>query len=654
MKKYITLLALLFSIQLFSSEKHALIIAIGDYPAEGGWSQISSANDVPLIKSALLTQGFAESNITTLIDNQATKQGIEDAFTALAKRIKKGDIVVIHYSGHGQQIFDDNGDEVDGLDEAIVPYDAFVKYTNNYKGENHLRDDELGNIIANFRNKLGENGQLLVILDSCHSGSATRGGKTRGGQSALVPSDWEAPNQNESNKGSGLLERTMLKDDAAPFVMISGASADELNYEYQGTGSLSYAFSKSMNELGSDFTYRQLFSSIASNMNSITPKQKPTVEGNIDYKLFKGEYVKQQDYFEVNKVLRSNTVLNINGGQINRIFKNTTVFVLPSGSTKVEESKILAKGKVTLSKFGNSTIVLESPLKDDNAKNYWVFIDQPSFGDIAVNVYVDSSVIDSLVKNEIAEFLQKNQLGEIVTDINSADIIIDKKDDVYALSYVNGEDEFGELSASRGDALEEIKTKIFNYAQGTYLKNLSFKNENYEFEFKLIPVEFDYETEIVGDLKSEEDYIDESGFFTVRPEEDFVVLQITNKSKKPLYISIVEINTAGEINPFFPSDGCTLNDNERRLAPGQTMIFKDCVYSFGPPYERLILKGFASDMPLNFQSTVSTRGEKSGNSNPLEAFLQTTYEQSRGGSGTTVSGKMDGYSTEFIYEIVEE
>src|SRR5690606_38059030 len=177
MKKYITLLALLFSIQLFSSEKHALIIAIGDYPAEGGWSQISSANDVPLIKSALLTQGFAESNITTLIDNQATKQGIEDAFTALAKRIKKGDIVVIHYSGHGQQIFDDNGDEVDGLDEAIVPYDAFVKYTNNYKGENHLRDDELGNIIANFRNKLGENGQLLVILDSCHSGSATRGGK---------------------------------------------------------------------------------------------------------------------------------------------------------------------------------------------------------------------------------------------------------------------------------------------------------------------------------------------------------------------------------------------------------------------------------------------------------------------------------------------
>src|SRR5690606_26113869 len=102
----------------------------------------------------------------------------------------------------------------------------------------------------------------------------------------------------------------------------------------------------------------------------------------------------------------------------NRIFKNTTVFVLPSGSSKVEESKILAKGKVTISKFGESIIVLETSLKDDNPKSYWVFIDQPSFGEIGVNVYLDASVTDLTVKNSISEFLQKNQLGEIVEEIN--------------------------------------------------------------------------------------------------------------------------------------------------------------------------------------------------------------------------------------------
>lgn len=643
---------LFFCFKIQATEKYALIIAVGEYPAKTGWSSISSVNDVPLIKNALVLQGFTEENIATLIDGQATKKGIEAAISALLKQIKKGDIVVIHYSGHGQQIFDDNDDEVDGLDEALVPYDAYVKYTHNYKGENHLRDDELGNIIGNLRNELGKNGQLLIILDSCHSGSATRGQKTRGGEAALVPSDWKMPT-GEKKTGSGLLERTQVKEDAAPFVMISGASADELNYEYNSVGSLSYAFSKAMNELGSDFTYRQLFSKIAANMNSIAPKQKPTIEGDIDYKLFKGDYVKQQAYFEVTKVVRNNDVVNINAGQVNRIFKETTVFVLPSGTSKVEESKVLAKGKATLSKFNEAIITLDKPLEDNNEKKYWVFIDQPSYGDIAVKVFLDPSVTDNKAKTDLAEFLKKNNLGEITDEIDTSDVIVDFEKGEYKMSYTKGDEVFGDLSSARGDALVEIKTKIFNYAQGSYLKNLSVKNENYEFEFKLLPIEFDYATETFGELLPEANYMNETGVFKVKSETDFVVLQVTNKSKKPIYISIVEINTAGEINAFFPSDNCTLNDNERRLAPGQTMVFKDCVYSFGPPFERLVLKGFASGKPLNFQSTVSTRGEGSANHNPLEAFLQDSYNQTRSSKGSAVSGKMEGFSTEFIYEIVK-
>ncbi|MEG0915868.1 MAG: caspase family protein [Myroides sp.] len=653
MKKITFLFAVLFCLQLSAAEKYALIIAVGDYPAKGGWSTISSVNDVPLIKGALLLQGFKEANIMTVIDAQATKKGIEEAVGSLEKKIKKGDIVVVHYSGHGQQIFDDNADEVDGLDEALVPYDAYVKYTHNYKGENHLRDDELANMIANFRNKLGKDGQLLITLDSCHSGSATRGQKTRGGQGALVPPDWKKSAGDK--KGSGLFERTKInKDDAAPFIMISGASADELNYEYNGVGSLSFAFSKAMNELGSDFTYRQLFSTITASMNGIAPKQKPTIEGDIDYKLFKGDYIKQQPYYEVTKVVRNNDIVNINAGEVNRIFKETTVFILPSGTSKVDESKILAKGKVTLSKFNEAIITLDKPLKDTNAKNYWVFIDQPAYGDIAVKVYFDSSVKDVKAKTDVTDFLTKNNLGEVVSAVNDSDVIIDFEKENYKISYTKGDDSFAGTTASRGDALAEIKAKIFNYAQGTYLKGLTVKNENYEFEFKLLPIAFDHATETFGDLLPETDNTNETGVFKVKAEQDFVVLQVTNKSKKTIYISIVEINTAGEINPFFPSSDCSLNDNERRLAPGQTMVFKDCVYSFGPPYERLVLKGFASDKPLNFQSTVSTRGERSANQNPLESFLQDSYNQTRSSKGSAVSGKMDGFSTEFVYEIVKE
>ena len=191
MKKIILLVVLLISIPS-QATKRALIIAVGDYPENSGWGAISSVNDVPLIKNSLLINGFLEQDIMILLDAKATKQGILDALEQLQSKIVKGDIVVIHYSGHGQQIFDDNGDEIDNKDEALVPYDAFVRYSATYKGENHLRDDTIGTIVTNFGNKLGKSGQLLVLLDSCHSGSATRGAKTRGGQGTFAPDGWSS------------------------------------------------------------------------------------------------------------------------------------------------------------------------------------------------------------------------------------------------------------------------------------------------------------------------------------------------------------------------------------------------------------------------------------------------------------------------------
>lgn len=655
MQKLSLLLLFLITIQYSFADKHALIIAIGDYPSATGWSSISSVNDVPLIKNALLNQGFLEKDIITLINEQATKQGILDALALLQSQLKPGDVVVIHYSGHGQQIFDDNGDEIDDKDETLVPIDAWVRYTHNYKGENHLRDDELNSIITNLRNTLGQDGQLLMILDSCHSGSATRGGKTRGGEATFAPENWKAKEDRMEKLGSAMLERATVNDNAAPFVMISGASANELNYEYDGVGSLSYAFSKAMSELGSDFTYRQLFSNIAANMNVISPKQKPTIEGDIDYKLFKGDYVKQQPYFEVTKIPTS-TVVQINGGKLQRLFKNTTVFIMPAGTTEVDASKALAKGTISNAKFNESFIKLDKPLTDRNEKKYWVFVDKPTYGDIAINVYMDAKT-DAEIQKGVASFLEKNGLGTVVTDTLKADVVITKSANGYDLNNAKGLNSFDAAEKQRGSNLQnDVNNKLFNYAQGMYLKNLSLKNYDYEFNFKLLPVEYIPEIGEVGEFLPEDSYNNSEGILEIKPELDHVFLQVTNKSKRSLYFSIIEINSKGEIAPFMPSNTCRLTDDDRKLAPGKTMIFKECIYRFGPPYERLILKGFATDSPINFQSTVETRGEgtRSANNNPLENFLKNSYSQSRGSEGTETSGSMDGYSTEFVYEIVKE
>ncbi|WP_338378610.1 caspase family protein [uncultured Flavobacterium sp.] len=653
MFKKITLVTILLFTLNVSAEKYGLIIAIGDYPTKTGWSSISSVNDVPLIKQALLSQGFPEKNISVLIDAEATKEGIIKAIESLKSKLKAGDIVVIHYSGHGQQIFDDNGDEIDGKDEALVPYDAWVKYTFNYKGENHLRDDELGNIIANFRNTLESKGQLLFILDSCHSGSTTRGRKARGGKATFAPDDWK-PLENDKTKGSAMVERTKVNADAAPFVLISGASADELNYEYEGFGSLSYAFSKAMTELGSDFTYRQLFSKIATNMNVISPKQTPTVEGDVDYKLFNGEYVKQQPYFEIAKIPNAN-LIHINAGKIQGLFEGTTVKIVPAGTTKVTDKDVISTGIITKSNFNLSFIKLDKSLSSSNTKEFWVIIDKQSYGDIAIKVFFDDSFKDTSIKTGVSNYLKDNKLGTIVSNVQDADVILDNKNNTVELKSPSGSRAIDADEKSRGaTTVEEINQKLFNFAQGQYLKNLSLKNQAYEMEFKLLPINYSDETGKVGDLISEPKNINEAGIFEVVPDKDHVVLQVTNKSKKTLYVSIIEINSKGEIAPFMPNDNCPLTDDERKLAPGQSMIFKDCVYSFGPPYERLILKGFATTTPINFQPTVATRGEGARNANPLENFIQQSYTQSRGATGNSTGSDIDGFTTEFVYEIVKK
>jgi metacaspase-1 len=51
--------------------KHALIIAIGNYPEESGWKVISSIGDIAYIKTVLSNQGFREQHIRVVADSAA-------------------------------------------------------------------------------------------------------------------------------------------------------------------------------------------------------------------------------------------------------------------------------------------------------------------------------------------------------------------------------------------------------------------------------------------------------------------------------------------------------------------------------------------------------------------------------------------------------
>lgn len=130
-------------------------------------------------------------------------------------------------------------------------------------------------------------------------------------------------------------------------------------------------------------------------------------------------------------------------------------------------------------------------------------------------------------------------------------------------------------------------------------------------------------------------------------------LEISNKSRYDLYISIVEINNQGELSAIFPNEYCPLSDQDRMVKAGETFVVKACTFGFSDPYEILILKGFASPFPINLQPSTENKQDLSrGIIHPVEQIIQNAFVETRGSRVRDNSNRLEVYSTEFIYEIV--
>ena len=241
------------SMQLNAQTKRALVIGLGEQQ-DRAWSKINGDKDVPIVLEMLKDAGF--ESITTLINRQATKAGIVGALRQMAASSQTGDVVYVHYSGHGQQMTDVHNDETDGLDECWIPYDACRKASATYHGEKHLTDDELNVYLNAIRRKIGASGKLLVVIDACHSGDGTRGDDdevVRGVEDTLTV---DSPNVRgiyemfeaamssfmEDNDAE-MAHNPKAKPLAERWITISACRSDQVNIEMKSpaVGKLTYA-----------------------------------------------------------------------------------------------------------------------------------------------------------------------------------------------------------------------------------------------------------------------------------------------------------------------------------------------------------------------------------------------------------------------------
>ncbi|MCY4319257.1 MAG: trypsin-like serine protease [Alphaproteobacteria bacterium] len=151
----------------------ALLVGINRY-ADDRFKDLRGAVRDARNMQGLLTRhlGFTAEEVRLLTDADATKAGILKGVREwLQAGTGPGDRALLYFAGHGYYREDEDGDEADGYDEALVPHDArLVSNTGRpMKVANLLLDDEIGALLAGLEGR-----RVQVVVDSCHAGTMTR------------------------------------------------------------------------------------------------------------------------------------------------------------------------------------------------------------------------------------------------------------------------------------------------------------------------------------------------------------------------------------------------------------------------------------------------------------------------------------------------
>jgi hypothetical protein len=141
---------------LFTGKRKALLFAINDYP--GGANDLNGCLNDQLDVEAKLNELYPGFEIRKYKDSEVTTTRFMQELSNAILTLVKGDVLLVHYSGHGTQEYDVHGDEADGYDEALYLYDG------------SLIDNDINKILKN----IPAGATVILAFDSCFSGTVTR------------------------------------------------------------------------------------------------------------------------------------------------------------------------------------------------------------------------------------------------------------------------------------------------------------------------------------------------------------------------------------------------------------------------------------------------------------------------------------------------
>lgn len=262
------------------SQRKALCVGINDYPYDG--SDLNGCvNDARAWARLLIEHfDFDRNEVRLLLDDEAGREQVVDGLAWLLEGAAPGDMFVFSISAHGTYVVDESGDERERYDEALCPHDS----------QDHLIvDDELRTIFE----KVPTESNLVVIADTCHSGTVTRSNP-----GMPTPDDRRVRFLNPSLRDAATLSRPWLAqtnheriydESAMKEVLLSGCAASEYSYDalIDGSyhGAMTYYALEIIREADYDLTYEELHDSLNHKLDDAGFPQHPRLEGPAHNKL---------------------------------------------------------------------------------------------------------------------------------------------------------------------------------------------------------------------------------------------------------------------------------------------------------------------------------------------------------------------------------
>ena len=621
-----------------ANNSHGLIIAIGNYPQQGGWPTISSLNDVDLMHATLKHLGFEDNNIVIVKDAEASQAGIHLAFDRLLAQAVAGDVVFIHYSGHGQQVADDNGDEIDRLDEAIVPYDSPMRFEAGvYEGERLIRDDYLQKITHQIRRKLGANGQVILILDSCHSGTGTRGlGKARGTTTIMAPNDFEPTSTTDETIS---FMTTDQQSGLAPMASYFGASPRELNFEtlddqQRPVGSLTFAMSKVLTAMPVPYSFEEVFDRVKSKMRVMAPRQNPQWEGPSNVKILEGDRTISGNKYKIVKWL-SPTQLLMTGGTLAGVYEGSRIRILG------DHNHIVASGEVLHSGMSSFELTLDDGYSGPQGS--WIYgeLAEASYPPMSIRIAHDIKVSNGWYP--MITYLKSLPIYQQVDQ--NADIYLTSCDDDSQLQLATKDGTIIALiPANRVDPSQprsQLRQVLQGYLQAQFIKQYQTDRSKLAFELELLLVDCG------------------TGKILPKPSKELIEIgscikvKIHNKGVKGGYFTLLDIQPDYAINIIYPDIANQRTPEEYYLKAGDSYL-SDRSFEIAQPEGREVLKLLVAEEPLGIANILvnKERQQRNSGNSSIERWLSNSIGLETRGSMVRKKASEDIATSEVSFLIV--